>query len=231
MPAPKLISFDIFGTVLDWRCGLEAACKAAGRPLLSDEFDRVVDRQGELEQGEFLDYAQITARSLIEVVGLPTASATAIGANVGQWPLYADSATALRGLMRTAPCVAMTNSDRAHGEQMQQQLGFRLDDWLCAQEAGLYKPDPEFWRLMGLRRGVEFGPHWWHVSAYADYDLAAANTLGLTTVFVQRPHSRLGDANHRVSNLTQLLALLSSIGAGNGLQASERAMARPERPC
>jgi 2-haloalkanoic acid dehalogenase type II len=207
--APELITFDIFGTVIDWRTGLETACAAAGRPLQPGEFDRIVDVQGELEQGDFLDYAEITRRSLVQVIGLGDAAAAQIGANVGRWPAYSDSATALRALLRVAPCAAMTNSDRAHGEQMQQQLGFRLSDWLCAQETCVYKPNPKFWHFMASRRNVGPGPRWWHVSAYADYDLAVAHRLGLTTVFVNRPHARPGAATHAVENLAGLVTLLS----------------------
>jgi hypothetical protein len=49
----------------------------------------------------------------------------------------------------------------------------------------------------------------WHVSAYADYDLAGANDLGLTTVFAERPHARPGEASHSVRDLRGLLILLS----------------------
>ena len=54
----------------------------------------------------------------------------------------------LRALMGLVPCAAMTNSDRRHGEDVQAGLGFRLDAWLCAEEVGLYKPDPGFWSAM-----------------------------------------------------------------------------------
>ena len=204
---PRLITFDIFGTVLDWRSGLEEACRAAGRPMRDGEFDRVVDAQGALEQGEFSDYAGITRRSLVYVLGLREADAAWIGAAVGKWPLYTDAA-ALRTLMTIAPCAAMTNSDICHGEDIQAQLGFHLDAWLCSKETRRYKPDPEFWQDMGRLRGIRPGPDWWHVSAYADYDLRVGNDLGLTTVFVDRPHSRPGAATHTVQDLTGLLALL-----------------------
>ncbi len=208
--APQLITFDVFGTVLDWRSGLESACAAAGRPLRPGEFDAIVDAQGRLERGAFRTYAEITRLSLVEVLGLDPAAAAAIGASVGRWPLYPDSAEALRRLMGLAPCAALTNSDRAHGEEAQRRLGFRLTDWLCAEEARLYKPDPEFWRAMSRRRGVALGPGWWHVSAYADYDLAAASDLGLTTVFVARPHARPGPATHTVRDLLDLAVMIGA---------------------
>jgi 2-haloalkanoic acid dehalogenase type II len=201
---PQLITFDIFGTVLDWRSGLEDACRKAGRALHDGEFDRIVDAQGELEQGEFLDYATITRRSLVDVLGLSEVKASEIGAGVGRWPLYAD-ATVLQGLMTIAPCAAMSNSDRTHGEDVQAQLGFRLTDWLCAEDVRVYKPNPEFWRQMARRRGIEPGPDWWHVSAYADYDLKVANSFGLTTVLVERPHARAGEATYSVRDLHDLL--------------------------
>jgi FMN phosphatase YigB (HAD superfamily) len=87
------------------------------------------------------------------------------------------------------------------------QLGFRLNDWPCAEETSRYKPDPEFWHAMADRRGISPGPEWWHVSAYADYDLAVANRLGLTTVFVARPHARRGLATHSVADLMELAAM------------------------
>lgn len=203
---PTLLTFDVFGTVLDWRSGLERDCAAAGRPLVPGDFDRILDRQAELESQPHHLYSEITRRSLVEVLGLEEGAAARIGARVGEWPLYPDSAAALRALMEIAPCAALTNSDRAHGEQVQVSLGFRLTDWLCAEESRLYKPDERVWRAMAARRGIAPGPDWWHVSAYADYDLAVANRLGLTSVFVARPHARPGEATHRVADLGELVA-------------------------
>ena len=208
IPRPRLLTFDIFGTVLDWRRGLETSCTAAGRPLEPHEFDRVVDAQARLEQAEFVDYATVTRRSLVDVLGLEEEQASMIGRSVGQWPLFSD-AVVLRSLMRIAPCVALTNSDRTHGEDVQHQLGFRLDGWLCAEDVRVYKPRPDFWLHAARPRAIQPGPDWWHVSAYADYDLVTANELGLTTVFVRRPHSRNGPASHAVDGLTGLLDLLA----------------------
>ena len=220
---PSLVTFDIFGTVLDWRSGLETACRGVGRPLRHGEFDRVVDLQAALERGLFLDYATITRASLSAALSLPDDDAALIADAIGDWPLYED-APVLRSLMTIAPCAAMTNSDRVHGVAIQSRLGFRLDDWLCAEETRVYKPDPAFWRVMAGRRGVAPGPDWWHVSAYADYDLDAASALGLTTVFVRRPHAREGRATHAVADLDGLDRLLrraASEPAPDGARADD----------
>jgi len=214
MSAAQLITFDLFGTLVDWRAGLARDCATAGEPLGPEDFDDIVDRQGKLEQGPHAPYAEIVRRSLVDVLGLDDVAAARIGANVGRWPLYPDASDALRLLMLDAPCAALTNSDCAHGEQVQEQLGFRLSDWLCAEECGHYKPDPAVWEAMARRRGIAFGPEWWHVSAYADYDLAVANHLGLTTVFVARPHARPGPATYAVKDLAELVTMWATARDG-----------------
>lgn len=196
---PTLLTFDIFGTVLDWRAGL-------GLP--DALFERVIDRQAELEQERrFQPYAAIVAQSLVEVTGMNALLAATAGAEAGRWPLFADSRAALQRLRKVAPCVAMTNSDRAHGEQVQARLG-ALDGWFCAEELRVYKPDPKFWHEVARRRGVAPGRGWWHVSAYGDYDLRTARELGLTCVQVVRPHARPGPFDHEVPDLAALADLL-----------------------
>lgn len=191
----RLVTFDIFGTVVDWRAGLGA-----------EDFDRIVDVQGREEQARFRPYREIVKLSLMEVRGMKPEEADRIAANAGRWPLFPDSREALRRIQAVVPCGATTNSDRAHGEQVQEQLGFRLAHWFCAEDLGFYKPSPKVWEAVS--RICPFGPDWWHVSAYADYDLDVANRLGLTTVFVSRPHARPGRAAMAVKDLVELAEVI-----------------------
>jgi len=190
---PSLLTFDIFGTVLDWRSGVGER-----------DFDRIVDVQGELEHGRFRPYAEIVAESLVRVRRMDAVSAARMGAEAGTWPLFSDSREALRRMKKVARLAATTNSDRAHGEQLQAQLGFRLDAWICAEEVRAYKPDRRIWDEVARRLARPFDRSWWHVSAYADYDLRTARELGLTCVFVRRPHSRPGEADLTVPDLAAL---------------------------
>lgn len=201
---PSLLTFDIFGTVLDWRTGLREAIEAAGSPCDEEAFDRVIDAQARMEAGPFRPYAEIVAESLVEVLDLDRAAARTIGRSAGTWPLYPDSRDALRRLRAIAPCAATTNSDREHGAQVEAALGFRLDAWICAEDVGVYKPDARVWHAASARTGVPPGASWWHVSAYGDYDLATARGLGLTCVYVARPHARPGAAELAVPDLASL---------------------------
>ena len=196
-----LLTFDVFGTILDWRGGLR---RALGGRLSDEQFERIVDRQGALEQGAFRPYVEIVAQSLVDEVGVEPRRAADIAAAAGTWPLFADSAPALRRLRAIAPCAAITNSDRRHRSQIEEQLGFALDGWICAEEVRTYKPDRRMWEAAAKRMGIPPGGAWWHVSAYADYDHRTARSLGLSCIFVRRPHSRVGPADLTVSDLSAL---------------------------
>ncbi|MFO0970036.1 MAG: HAD-IA family hydrolase [Gemmataceae bacterium] len=206
---PQLLTFDVFGTLIDWREGLRRDLDCHGIALDQGRWESLLADQERVERLQFASYTDITTWSLIRRLGLPRAAATHIAENLGRWPLFPDTQAALKRLMERVPCVAMTNSDRSHGRQAQDQLGFPLTAWLCAEETRVYKPAPAFWTAVSDRLHVPFSKRWWHVSAYADYDLATAASLGLTTVLVRRPHCRPGQADKEVSDLQELLTITS----------------------
>jgi 2-haloalkanoic acid dehalogenase type II len=207
---PTLFTFDVFGTVIDWQRGLRESVAALDHQLTDDEFSRVIDVQARDEQAGYRLYRNIAARSLVEVLGIDAFQAATIGAELGHWPPFADSAEALKRLSAIAPLCALTNSDRVHGNHVQAALGVELSNWICAEELRAYKPAEAFWQTASQRLGVAFGKSWWHVSAYSDYDLEPARSLGLTTVLVRRPHHRAGAADVTVSDLTELATLAAA---------------------
>ena len=86
---------------------------------------------------------------------------------------------------------------------------------------GAYKPDVRIWEALAARchAAIAPGPAWWHVSAYADYDLATARTLGLTCVFVERPHARRGDAGLADLVVADLAGLAAHLAVADGAGA------------
>jgi len=207
---PTLFTYDVLGTILDWRRGMSEALAAHGHAMTEGEFDRITTTQMQLEMGPFRAYADIVAQSLVEVVGMDPAKAHAVGESIGRGPLFPDSSEGLSRLMRLAPCVAMTNSDRAHRGQIEAQLGFSLSGWFSAEDTRVYKPAHEFWHHVARKRGLRFDKNWWHVSAYADSDLDVARSLGLTAVFIKRPHQVSGGADYEFRSLPELANYLEA---------------------
>lgn len=176
--------------------------------LNREMFGRIIDYQGASEQTNYRKYAEITADSLIKMAGMNPNNANEIARNIGLWPLFPESKFAIHELMNHADCLAMSNSDLIHAEQVQRQLGFKFTHWYSAEELRVYKPNPQFWRKVSERQGVSLSKRWWHVSAYADYDLGVAKSLGLTTVFVERRHMRPGPCDLKVKDLQELAMLV-----------------------
>jgi 2-haloacid dehalogenase len=214
---PKLITFDFFGTVLDWKSGLENGLANFGIELKEGEFDKVIDYQSSLELGAFRKYADITTESLVNVIGLLPSKAVEISSGLGNWPLFPDSKEGLRKLLYLSRCAATTNSDLIHGHQIQKQLGFSLSGWFCAEEMRVYKPNRKVWEIVASKMNISFGPSWWHVSAYADYDHKTAQSLGLTTVFIKRPHCREAKTDFYFDDLSSMVATLEESKMHNSI--------------
>ena len=211
---PVLLTFDVLGTIVNWRSGLEEALgRSRAAVPAAIEFDAVIDAQAAAEAGPFRPYREIVVLSLVQVAGLDAGAAALVADGIGRWPLFADSRPGLARLLRVASCVAMTNSDREHGTAIQDRLGFRLTNWIAAEEVRVYKPAPAFWHAAAARLGTPFGPAWWHVSAYGDYDLETAGRLGLTRVFVRRAHARSSPAEVIVADLEELATLVERLRA------------------
>ncbi len=211
MEAPGLITFDIFGTVVDWYDGLKTSMKKHQLDLKRETFDRMINYQGSMEQVNYRKYTDISTDSLVKCAGLKPPIANEISRNIGLWPLFPDSREALSELLKSVDCMAISNSDLVHGEQVQRQLGFRLTHWYCAEELRIYKPNPGMWRKVSERQKISLSNRWWHVSAYADFDLEIAKALGLTCVFVQRKHSRPGFSHLQVKDLKELATIVASL--------------------
>jgi 2-haloalkanoic acid dehalogenase type II len=204
---PTLFTFDILGTVLDWRTGLQQAVSSKGYAFRPDDFDRIIDFQGLEERKAYKPYVEIKALSIIEILGMRPEDAREIAMNCGKWPLFRDSKEGMKALMSIAPCAAISNSDFIHADQVQSTLG-KLSNWVCAEETKTYKPSVKAWEYTSKKLNTPFSRNWWHVSAYADYDLEVARDLGLTCIFVNREHSRKGFAHHQVEDLKALADLV-----------------------
>jgi 2-haloacid dehalogenase len=207
---PTLLTFDIFGTVVDWRSGMLKALWHKGIALDDALWEKILLSQESQEAGPYRRYCEIAAQSLEEAARFSPGKAADVASEIGRWPLFPDSPSALRRLLGHFRCAATTNSDRSHRAGVEEQLGVKMSAWICAEDLRLYKPSERFWQMASERLEEPLSERWWHISAYTDYDLEPARRLGLTTVFVKRPHARPGPCDHQVVDLEELA---TSLGA------------------
>ena len=195
------LTFDCYGTLIDWERGILAALRPVldqHRITLSD--DAALELYGELESaaeaGPYLPYRDLLA-TVMDGVGerlgfVPSADErAALAASVGDWPPFPDTVEALQSLARRFRLVILSNIDDDLFALSARHLGVAFAAVVTAQQVGSYKPSPRNFHTLLDRLGGNPGQVL-HVAQSLFHDIAPANALGLTTVWVNRRHDRPG---------------------------------------
>jgi 2-haloacid dehalogenase len=201
----QAMSFDCYGTLIDWEAGLAGVltpwARSAGLDLDDEALLAAYSRhEAEAEAGyPQEEYPQILARSMRALgreLGLQVSpdDAQRLARSVPDWPAFADSADALTALSRRFRLIILSNVDRASFAASNQRLGVQFSAVVTAQDVGSYKPSPRnFESLLGeaTRLGVEAGKLL-HVAQSLFHDHVPAQQAGLRTVWINRRTGRAG---------------------------------------
>jgi 2-haloacid dehalogenase len=206
------MTFDIYGTLIDWEAGILAAFGQAlaadrgarptavdgigGRPDDENLLERYARHESALEAGVYMPYAEVLGRALIGVCGelglSPGAGeVAAFSASVGDWPAFADSVDALAALRREFRLGVITNCDDDLFALSNVRLGVEFDWVITAEQAGSYKPSLRNFELAFARIDVP-RERILHVAQSLFHDHVPAKALGMTTVWVDRRGERPG---------------------------------------
>jgi 2-haloacid dehalogenase len=200
-----VLSFDCYGTLIDWESGLFLAFQPLlarlGRPI---EREAVLTAFAAAESAQqiatpAMRYADLLAAvhgQLAEAWGVaPDAAENArFGASVGEWPPFPDTVGALHRLGQHCRLVILSNVDRDSFDATQRRLGVDFHAVYTAQEIGSYKPDQRNFRYL-IDRLAEQGytrVQILHVAQSLFHDHAPANAAGLTSVWIDRRRTAEG---------------------------------------
>ena len=228
----RLITFDCYGTLIDWENGMLAAL----RPLLSRDGRSVSDLhilelygeiEAELEAGPYLPYRQVLAQAAREIglrLGIKVSSeeGSEFAESLTGWKPFIDTLPALQSLARRFRLGIISNvDDDLFAETRKQLAAVEFDFVVTAQQMRSYKPShknfDEAIRRSGLSRDQIL-----HAGQSLYHDIAPANALGIQNVWVNRPSIRPGSGaarpgtatpNYEVRTLAELSALLSAASA------------------
>lgn len=201
----EAISFDCYGTLIDWESGLAAVLGpwARSRGLAAGD-DELLAAYGRHEAREETAhpralYPVIVGRSftaLGEELGVEVTAEDAqrLGRSVPEWPPFADSAAALAELAKWFRLIILSNVDRESFAGSARQLGASFDAVLTAQDIGCYKPSRRNFDALlaqARRMGVADG-RLVHAAQSLFHDHVPAKRAGLSTVWINRRGSRPG---------------------------------------
>ena len=196
-----VLTFDCYGTLIDWEAGILAALRAPVRAhgIEADDETLLADfgrHESAVEAGPYLAYRDVLGEVLGRLLGERGAEPTdaeraAFGGSVADWPAFPDSPAALARLHERFQLGVITNCDDDLFAASQARLGVTFDHLVTAQQARRYKPNPRGFELMFERVGLP-PARILHVAQSLFHDHVPAKRLGLTTVWVDRRAGRAG---------------------------------------
>jgi 2-haloalkanoic acid dehalogenase type II len=190
------VSFDCYGTLVDWERGLAEALRAEWPGLDDAARGRFVEARGAeewrilSEMEAFSPYRAVLAESVLAAAArleLPADAdrAARVAASIGTWPPFSDAAGALRRLGGRFRLAIASNVDRGDLERTLVLLGSPDVHCVTAEHVGCYKPEPD--HLMALLHELGLDEdELLHVSACPEFDLETAQDLGIPAAYVDR---------------------------------------------
>lgn len=217
------ISFDCYGTLVDWETGISNAVSAifvrnGVRRSRAEILALFADAEPRVQSsGEFIDYRRVL-RDVMQLMAwevsirLHDAQAEDLPDSLARWPVFPDAREALLKLQPRYGLAIISNVDDDLFARSEEALGVKFDAVVTSQQARSYKPDLRGFEIARDRMRVEHGK-WLHVGESLYHDIGPANQLGIDSVWVNRPDrgggTRITDAvpTLEVPDLAALAAL------------------------
>ncbi|QQO18044.1 haloacid dehalogenase type II [Bradyrhizobium diazoefficiens] len=201
----KALTFDCYGTLIDWESGMFEALKPLtarlSSPLTRDQVLEAHARHESSQQTQtpatrYSDVLPIVYKRLAEEWGLPVTwdECVTYGQSVRNWPAFTDSAGALRYLKRHYKLIILSNVDNASFAASNKRLQVQFDAIYTAEDCGSYKPSDRNFEYMlkklealGIKKSEIL-----HTAESMFHDHGPANRHGLASCWIYRRHDQEG---------------------------------------
>ncbi|GAB3186471.1 HAD-IA family hydrolase [Nesterenkonia suensis] len=205
LTAYSVLSFDCYGTLIDWESGLSSVlvpwARDQGLTLDAEELLLAyADQEAAVmrERPTWL-YPDVLAEALRRTgkdLDTPVSDSWAqrMGASVPDWPAFPDSAEALAALREHYDLVILSNVHRVGFAGSNEHLRGEFTAIITAEDVGAYKPAaPHFTALDGwLQERGRDRDDLLHVAQSLFHDHVPARRHGLDSVWINRRHDRPG---------------------------------------
>ena len=186
------LTFDCFGTLVDWRHGIATTAEllfpGRGRQVLEayQRAEPAVQREGAFRR--YRTVLTETLRRAADDLALPLREddADALVTSIPYWPVFGDVERSLGRLRSDGWRLGLlTNCDRDLIALTQRRLPVPFDAVVTAEDVRAYKPAPAHF----LRFEASIAPdraRWIHVAQSYFHDIRPASELGIHRIWVNR---------------------------------------------
>ncbi len=213
-----IVTFDCYGTLVDWESGIAGAfLRAAREDGIDLDRDAVLSAYARIEpavEGErFRLYREVLTEAAIRVardLGWPLAGerVTFLVDSMASWTPFPDTNPALERLRAAGYKLGiLSNVDDDLLAATRKRFTVDFDLIVTAQQVQSYKPGPAHFLTARQQIGDQ---RWLHAAQSNFHDIAPTNTLGIPNAWVNR-HNETGGATptHEVRDMAGLAELLT----------------------
>lgn len=199
------LSFDCYGTLIDWETGLLSVltpwAREAGLDLTDEELlVAYADNEQRVEsENPTALYPAVLAESFRRIgasLGVEVSDdwADKLGASVPSWPAFPDSPDALASLANDYKLIIVSNVHREGFAGSNVRLGVAFDRIITAEDVGAYKPAANHFNALDTALAELNVPRerLLHVAQSLRHDHVPAKRHGLASVWINRRHDRPG---------------------------------------
>lgn len=197
----EVLTFDCYGTLIDWERGILGCL----RPLLASHGKSIDDAtilelfgdfEAACEQGEYRSYREVlqsVVRNFAEHFHFVPGDneLRSLPESLRNWEPWPDTIPALEQLQQKSRLCIISNVDDDLFAVTRAKLRAKFDHIITAAQAQAYKPSLKIFQLALRRIGVP-PERILHVGQSIYHDVLPAQSLGMSTVWVNRPSPRDG---------------------------------------
>jgi 2-haloacid dehalogenase len=199
----RLITFDCYGTLVDWETGILGSLRTLLRnpPDLDDDklLNLYAEIEAQFESGPYMNYRAVLGRTAEEIgrrlgtTVLP-GDAQRFAESLRIWKPFPDTVDSLRLLSKRYKVAIISNVDDDLFSYTQKLLRTSFEFVVTAQQVRSYKPAQKHFQE-ALKRAEQAGinkDEVLHAAESLYHDVGPANALGLKTVWVHRRYDKQG---------------------------------------
>ena len=191
--AERWVTFDCYGTLVDWNGGIRAELE---KLFGVEQADRLLARYHELEPEIQAAHPGASYREVLtlalerlaqeEGLALPEGEASALARSLPSWPVFEDVPSALAEARdRGWKLAILSNTDRDLIDASIVSIGIAFQRVIVAAEIGSYKPAKRHWEVFREQTGAGETNHV-HVAQSVFHDIAPASGLGIPSIWINR---------------------------------------------
>ncbi len=228
MTLPKQISFvtfDVYGTLIDWDTGASDAFKAeaAKDGFTIDEAELIPlfhETQIQIQAGSYELYAEVLRRTAIQCarkLGWPLEPSRSgfLPDSIQRWKPFRETNPTLVKIAKKHSVGLISNIDDKLLGQTRRHIPTDFDLVVTAQQVRSYKPEPAHFTECERRIGGKKG--WVHVAASYYHDVEPCLKKKIPVIWVNRTGAELEPGQKRpdaeVANLKEAAKLLEEAAA------------------